>query len=191
MFLKAQMGKWIESLTTVDSNKTFVELGKQHFGFHEDAELESVITDAHQFVTQAKTESYDLVFMDVCYEVASEEGISPPRHFLAPDFIESLQRILKKEGVCAINTMIKNEEAKHILFKQISEVKDTTKYRSKCYEDLNEVLFLVKGAEVASGKQRAAMVQKNVQAMGMQNGIWLAKKGGMPIVHHAEQMERL
>jgi spermidine synthase len=117
MFLKAQMGKWIESLTSVDNNEQFVQLGKQYFGFHEDAELKSVIADAYQFVRESKSETYDLVFMDVCYEVKSEEGISPPRHFLEPDFILNLTRIMKKESVCAINTMIKGEEKKKAIFK--------------------------------------------------------------------------
>lgn len=112
MFLKAQMGKWIETLASVDNNEHFVQLGKQYFGFHEDAELKSVIADAYHFVKESKSETYDLVFMDVCYEQKDEEGISPPRHFLAPDFIGQLHRIMKKESVCAINTMIKSEEKK-------------------------------------------------------------------------------
>lgn len=71
-------------------------------------------------------------------------------------------------------------------------MKDSGKYKSACSEDLNEVVFLAKGqSEESTGKQRAAMVQKNVQAMGMQNGIFLSKKGGMPILHHAEYMLKL
>lgn len=117
MFLRHQLKNNLDTLTTVDNNKNFVELGKEHFGFHTDSVVESVIADAHDFVKQAKSSSYDLVFMDVCYEVASEEGISPPRHFLSQEFITQLQNILTKDGVCAINSMIKNEEAKQVIFK--------------------------------------------------------------------------
>jgi spermidine synthase len=86
MFLKHHLK--LESLTTVDTNKKFVDLGKEHFGFHDsDGVVESVIADAHDFVEQAKSNTYDLIFMDVCYEIASQEGISPPKHFLDAAFI--------------------------------------------------------------------------------------------------------
>jgi len=55
---------------------------------------------------------------------------------------------------------------------------------------LNEVIYLTKGAE-SSAQERAAMLQKNVEIMGMQNGVWLSKKGGMPIVQHAESMLKM
>lgn len=111
------MASWIESLTTVDVNKKFVDLGKQHFGFQDSDGIESVISDAHDFVKAAKPETYDIIFMDVCFEAVDQEGISPPKHFLAPEFIKSLLNALTKDGVCAINTLIKNDEAKKAIFK--------------------------------------------------------------------------
>lgn len=41
--------------------------------------------------------------------------------------------------------MIKDEKTKEEIFKQISEVEGSFKYRSKCEEDLNEVVYLAKG----------------------------------------------
>ena len=108
MFLKHHMSQWLTQIVTVDTNKLFVELGQQHFGLTlGDSMIESVIEDAHSYVKRATSDTFDLVFMDVCYEAASEEGVQPPGHFLSADFIESLQNILACNGVCAINTMIR------------------------------------------------------------------------------------
>lgn len=82
--------------------------------------------------------------MDVFYETASEEGVSPPAHFLDQSFITSLSDILSDGGVCAINTIIKSEAKKTLIFQTINKVKSTTKFQSKCAEDLNEVIYLAK-----------------------------------------------
>lgn len=54
--------------------------------------------------------------MDVCYENANEEGVSPPTHFLNESFIASLTDILSEGGVCAINTIIKTEIKRKSIF---------------------------------------------------------------------------
>jgi len=46
--------------------------------------------------------------------------------------------------MCAINTIIKSENKKKSIFQQIDKVKNTTKFKSKCTEDVNEVVFLAK-----------------------------------------------
>lgn len=146
MFIKHHLGQKLDKLVTVDTNKEFVELGQQYFGFTPNCEvIESIIDDAYTYVKQCSTNTFDLVFVDVCYETASAEGVSPPQQFLSPDFIESLQNILTANGVCAINTMIRNEETKKAIFSKISQVKDSVKFKSKCTEDLNEVVYLSKG----------------------------------------------
>ena len=53
MFLKAQLHAWLEKLTTVDTNESFVNLGKKYFGFVDGGNCESVIGDAHDFVKAA------------------------------------------------------------------------------------------------------------------------------------------
>jgi spermidine synthase len=66
---------------TVDTDKDFVKLGKKYFGFCDTDVIESVYEDAFVYVKNAQNK-FDLVFMDVCYSEASDDGISPPRHFL-------------------------------------------------------------------------------------------------------------
>lgn len=53
MFLKHQLGSFVGKLVTVDTDKRFVELGSQFFGFVEEG-LDSVIGDAHEYITQTK-----------------------------------------------------------------------------------------------------------------------------------------
>lgn len=192
MFLKHQMGEWLSSLVTVDTNKDFVELGRKHFGFHDsEATIESVIGDAHDFVKKGASATYDLIFIDVCFEVANDEGVQPPRTFLNTDFISSLQILLTPSGVCAINTIIKKEETRQEIHKEIARVGESAKFRSGCSEDLNEVVFLAKGAaQESTGKSRFAQLQKNVSAMGMNAGVWMSKKA-MKIVAHSEGMSAL
>jgi hypothetical protein len=66
--------------------------------------------------------------MDVFYETASEEGVSPPLHFLDQSFITSLIDILSEGGVCAINTIIKKDAKKKLIFQNINKVKSTAKF---------------------------------------------------------------
>ncbi len=66
--------------------------------------------------------------MDVFYETASEEGVSPPSHFLDQSFITSLSDILSEGGVCAINTIIKNDAKKKLIFQNINKVKSSVKF---------------------------------------------------------------
>ncbi len=91
-----------------------MDLGKQFFGF-DDQGIENVIDDAWEYITKCNTK-FDLIFMDVCYSVASQEGVSPPIKFLDQNFINSLHNALSTDGVCAINTMIKNEDARQSIF---------------------------------------------------------------------------
>lgn len=154
MFLHHHMSEWIDKLVTVDTNKEFVDLGRKYFGFHDkDNAIESVIGDAHDYVKKGKASSFDLIFMDVCFEEKSEEGVSPPRHFLNQEFIKDLQRMLVPTGVCAINTIIKKAEARKQIFDEINKVADSAKYRSGCQDDLNEVVFLAKGAQQESSSK--------------------------------------
>ena len=63
--------------------------------------------------------------------------------------------ILSEGGMCAINTIIKSEKKKKSIFQQIDKVKNTTKFKSKCTEDANEVVFLVKPvSDTSSPKSR-------------------------------------
>lgn len=116
MFLKHHLSSALSKIVTIDINEDIVKLGQKHFGFNSnDPIIESVIGDAHEFVQRMGNQksTFDLVFMDVFYETASEEGVSPPSHFLDQSFITSLTDILsEKGGVCAINTIIKNEAKK-------------------------------------------------------------------------------
>jgi hypothetical protein len=66
--------------------------------------------------------------MDVFYETVSEEGVSPPSHFLDQSFITSLSDILSEGGVCAINTIIKKDAKKKLIFQNINKVKSTAKF---------------------------------------------------------------
>jgi hypothetical protein len=43
--------------------------------------------------------------------------------------------------------MIRNPEVKEKIYKTIGSVGKFTKFRSKCTEDLNEVVFLIKDLE--------------------------------------------
>lgn len=97
---------------------------------------------------------------------------------------------MSEGGVCAINTIIKSEVKKTEIFKEISLVKQTLKFKSKCTEDVNEVVYLVKtedGSATTTSKDRLATINKNVAAMGVRQDIWLSKKQ-MKIVHHADKM---
>jgi spermidine synthase len=112
MFLKHHLHSALEKIVTVDINEEFVKLGEKYFGFSpQDPLIDSVICDAHQYVQRMVIEKvkFDLIFMDVCYDTASDEGVSPPIHFLDQSFIASLTDILSEGGVCAINTIIKSE----------------------------------------------------------------------------------
>ena len=131
--------------------------------------------------------------MDICYETVSEQGLSPPAHFLDQTFIKSLTDILSEGGVCTINTIIKSEVKKAEIFKEIGLVQQTQKFKSKCTEDVNEVVYLVKtedGSATTTSKDRLATINKNVAAMGVRQDIWLSKKQ-MKIVHHADKMTPL
>lgn len=54
---------------------------------------------------------------------ASDEGVSPPSHFLDQSFITSLSDVLSEGGVCAINTIIKSEAKRKLIFQTINKEK--------------------------------------------------------------------
>jgi len=196
MFLRHQLPNCLEKIVTIDVNEEFVRLGEKLFGFNpSDPLIESIICDAHEYVQKMATvkTQFDLIFMDVCFESANEEGVSPPAQFLNESFIASLTEILSEGGVCAINTIIKSESKKNTIFSSISKAKHTTKFRSKCIDDLNEVVFLAKtreGCEIETSKSRLTNIQKNVAATGIRSDIWLSKKQ-MKILHHTDKMAPL
>ena len=59
--------------------------------------------------------------------------------------------------MCSINTIIKQEAKKKQIFSQIDKVKHIQKFKSKCTEDFNEVVYLVKSdnQSVLTSKERS------------------------------------
>ena len=83
--------------------------------------------------------------------------------------------------------MIKDEKTKEEIFKQISEVKGSFKFRSKCEEDLNEVVYLNKGQNVETdAESRVKLVKLNAEMTGMAKSVWATDDEDMCIVKHAK-----
>ena len=98
---------------TVDISPDIIRVAQEFFGFHPDSILRSEIADAHEFVWRQKPDSYDVVIMDVNYE-EGEIGVSPPKKFFEPDFIQQLHTIAKPTAVIAFNTIIDEAHKKEL-----------------------------------------------------------------------------
>ena len=95
----------LEQLVTVDVNPDMLRVAHDHFGFHEDAVIESKIADAYEFVKSTAPESFDMIFMDVNYE-EGDTKVSPPLKFFDADFIQQVHTIAKPKALIAFNTII-------------------------------------------------------------------------------------
>jgi len=99
MFLKSQMASLnlVEKLVTIENNQDMITVAKNYFGFDPDGEiLESLQDDGYEYVMKNYVVSnlkmdkpYHMIFMDINYS-SDDVTISPPKKFLAPDFLQAL-----------------------------------------------------------------------------------------------------
>jgi len=105
MFLSQHFAGNLESLTTVDINPTILKIATEFFGFNPSKTIKSEIADACEYVSKAKPDTFDIIFMDLNYE-EEDVKVSPPKKFFEPDFINQLHIISKPTSLIAINTII-------------------------------------------------------------------------------------
>lgn len=85
-------------IDTVEINPALPELVEKYFDYKEDEHNKFYIQDAAEFVLNAPSNSYDVVFIDAF----GSEYIPP--HLLTDKFMSNVKRILKPGGVVAMNT---------------------------------------------------------------------------------------
>jgi len=107
--------------------------------------------------------------------------------FLQPDFLAKTVSLCKPNGFVALNTIITNQEMGKLAMNYCKSVKGCLKFAAYCADDLNVVLFFVKGghnkqekAVLEDGEVRTVHMGKLVNSWGLQRGIWMNKKQ-MPI----------
>lgn len=67
MFLSQHFAGNLDSMTTVDNNPTILKIATELFGFNPSTTLKSEIADAYEYVSKAKPETFDIIFMDLNY----------------------------------------------------------------------------------------------------------------------------
>jgi spermidine synthase len=90
-------------INTVEINPALPELVEKYFDYKENDHNKFYIQDAAEFVLNAPSNSYDVVFIDAF----GPEYIPP--HLLTDKFMSNVKRILKPGGVVAMNTFTSSE----------------------------------------------------------------------------------
>lgn len=86
------------SLNIVEINPVIPLLAKKFFAFEPNKNTEIFVTDGYLFAQDAPSHKYDLILLDVF----DKDYI--PKEFLTPQFVQNIKRILKPQGVVAVNT---------------------------------------------------------------------------------------
>lgn len=90
-------------IDTVEINPVLPELVEKYFDYKEDDHNKFYIQDAAEFVLNAPSNSYDVVFIDAF----GPEYIPP--HLLTDKFMSNVKRILKPGGIVAMNTFTSSD----------------------------------------------------------------------------------
>jgi spermidine synthase len=129
---------WKEaSITGVDIDPVFVEMGKKYLGL-DDIDVEVIIKDASEYIGNVKKEelTYDLILVDmyVGYEV--------PRQFTTVKFIKDIKGLLTDDGIAIFNRLYFDDKRTLAMSfaKKLDEIFDSVEY---VYPEAN-VMFLCK-----------------------------------------------
>lgn len=108
MFLRHQINEEnLASIDCVDSDPKIIELAQKQFGFTAgDGIINSHNADANDFVLKCQSK-YDFIFVDIF--TRQESKVQPPSQFLSDNFVKKLVSLLSDQGVCAINTLIRDD----------------------------------------------------------------------------------
>ena len=147
MFIRQHFSAYLGKVTTVEIDSGVLIAAKNHFGFSPEEEplIESVKSDAFDFIWSQSANSYDMVFFDVNYE-EGEVKVSPPFKFFQPDFLAKLVDITTQEGgLVAINTIIEDAANRNVVVENLRGLAGCVKFSSKMVEDKNEVIYIARG----------------------------------------------
>lgn len=111
-------------LDVVEINPLIPHVAEKFFLYNPNSNTEITVGDGYQFVLNAKDSKYDLIILDAF----DKDYIPAP--FLTDKFVENVKRILKDDGVVAVNTFEQSKffeiESKlyHNSFKSFYELKN-------------------------------------------------------------------
>lgn len=101
--------KWPRAkIVGVEIDKEIIRLGKKYFGLGGIPNLKIINDDAVKFINsyQLKVKSYQLIFLDLYL------GRIVPPASEKEEFLKSLEKILKEEGIIIINRLFSEKERK-------------------------------------------------------------------------------
>ncbi|XP_073427632.1 eEF1A lysine and N-terminal methyltransferase [Dendrobates tinctorius] len=157
----------------VEIDSAVLDVARRWFGFTPDDRLKVHLADGLAHINELAeigNVPYDVIMFDVDSKDSSLGMSCPPPAFVEKKFLQSVQKILKNDGIFILNLVCRDPVLKKKVINTIHEVFPLI-YVQKIEDEVNEILFCrpVSGqsCDLADLKESARSLEKQLKRPGM------------------------
>lgn len=117
----------------------------EHFDLVQDEKMKVDITDGIEYIKNSSKQKklFDAILFDVDSKDSSVGMSCPPKQFVEPDFLKTVENCLCDEGLFIVNLVARNKKLRDETIDNLNKIYNfIASYKTE--EDVNEVIFCSK-----------------------------------------------
>ncbi|OXU27110.1 hypothetical protein TSAR_005725 [Trichomalopsis sarcophagae] len=136
------------TITAVEIDPAILKIATDHFDLVQDEKLKVDIADGIEYLIHSSKQGkkFDTILFDVDSKDSSVGMSCPPKQFVEPDFLKTVDSCLSDEGLFILNLVARNKKLRDETVDDLKKIyKFVASYKTE--EDVNEIIFCSKNSK--------------------------------------------